>query len=226
MAAARSSPRRTLAAVALLAVLAVGAGPSAPIRVDIWESAPLGPLDLSRGWQRYPPGGAALKQPPAVVSDAGRPVLELATAGEAVRIGRPMAIDPRQTPWLTWEWKALVLPDNGDVRDPRRNDQAGRVMLVFEGMRGLLYVWDTTAPVGTETPPDGLDLFQRALVVVRSGRADVGRWSRERRNVHDDYRRLFDEEPRAIKLVGFESHSNDTRTRSAVRFGRLSFEPR
>jgi hypothetical protein len=93
-------------------------------------------------------------------------------------------------------------------------------------MRGLLYVWDTTAPVGTETAPEDLDIFQRALVVVRSGPDGLGRWSRERRNVREDYRRLFDEEPGRIKLVGFESHSNDTRSRGAIRFGRLSFEAR
>jgi hypothetical protein len=194
--------------------------------VDDWDVQPPGPLDLARGWQRYPPATTPFTHPPAIVLDGGRHVLERATAAEAMRVGRAMAVDLRHTPWLTWEWKPLALPDRGDVRDARRNDQAGRVMVVFEGLRGLLYVWDTTAPVGTEVAPDGLELFQRALVVVRSGPAGTGRWWRERRNVRDDYRRLFEEEPPRIKLVGFESHSNDTRTRSAMRFGRLSFEVR
>jgi hypothetical protein len=215
-----------VAAFALLAFMVAGAGESQPVRVDQWEALGLGPLDLSGAWHRYPPGRTPFTQPPAVVLDEGRRVLELQTRGEAMRIGRGVAVDLRHTPWLTWEWKPLVLPDGGDVRDRRRNDQAGRVMLVFEGMRGLLYVWDTTAPVGTETAPEGLELFQRALVVVRSGPDGLGRWWRERRNVREDYRRLFDEEPGRIKLVGFESHSNDTRSRGAMRFGRLSFEAR
>lgn len=205
-------------------MLTLGAGPGAAVRVDNWEAYPVGPVNLSAEWQRYPPGGAAFKQPPAIVQDEGRRVLELATAGEAMRIGRALKIDLKQTPWLVWEWKALVLPAGGDVRHARRNDQAGRVMVVFEGMKGLQYVWDTTAPAGTETRPDELELFRRVLIVVRSGAADLGRWSRERRNVHDDYRRLFDEEPPAVKLVGVESHSNDTNTRTAVRFGRVHFE--
>jgi hypothetical protein len=213
---------RTLLAIAA-AVLTLGAGPGSTIRVDNWDAYTVGPLELSAEWRRYPPERATLRQPPAIVVDAGRPVLELVTAGEAVRIGRALKIDLSKTPWLVWDWKPLVLPQGGDVRNLKRNDQAGRVMVAFEGMKGLLYVWDTSAPVGTEVRPDELELFQRVLIVVRSGPAELGHWLSERRNVVDDFRRLFGEEPRPIKLVGVESHSNDTRTRTSIRFGRLLF---
>jgi hypothetical protein len=207
-------------------MLALGAGPASTVRVDTWQISPLGPLDLSAQWRRYPPERTTFKQPPAIVQDDGRRVLQLATVGEAMRVGRSLPIDPRATPWLVWEWKALVLPDGGDVRHARSNDQAGRVMVVFEGMKGLQYVWDTTAPVGTEARPDEFELFQRVLIVVRSGPRAVGRWLRERRNVVEDYRRLFGETPPPIKFVGVESHSNDTNTRTSVRFGRLHFDAR
>jgi hypothetical protein len=143
-----------------------------------------------------------------------------------MRLGRAIKADIRNTPWLVWEWKALVLPAGGDVRDARRNDQAGRVMIVFDGMKGLLYIWDTTAPPGTAVRPDELEIFQRALIVVRSGPAEIGRWHSERRDVHADYKRMFGEEPRAVKLIGLESHSNDTGTRTSMLFGRVHLEQR
>src|SRR5436309_1610467 len=115
--------------------------------------------------------------------------------------------------------KALLLPEGGDVRSPRRNDQAGRVMLLFEGMRAILYVWDTTAPIGAEARSDSLDLFQRVLIVVRSGPQGIGEWQREKRDVYRDYRRLLEEEPTPIKWVRFESHSDDVRSQSPVLFG-------
>ena len=216
---------RSRVVVALVAgLLALGEGPARTVRVDNWRAYPAGVLDLSAEWRRYPPESTALRQPPTIVLEAGRPVLQLTTVAEALRIGRALKIDVTRTPWLVWEWKALVLPDGGDVRHAKRNDQAGRVMLAFEGMKGILYVWDTTAPVDTEVRPDDLELFQRVLIVVRSGSGEIGRWSSERRNVLDDYRRLFGEDPRPIKLVGIESHSNDTRTRTTVRFGKLLFD--
>jgi hypothetical protein len=223
---ARSPARgRSRLAAALVAVLATAGAAAAPVRVDTWDTAAPGPLHLSGTWRRYPDESRPFTHPPAIVLDDGRPVLHLQTAGEAMRIGRPVTVDLRATPWLTWEWKPLVLPEGGDVRHSRRNDQAGRVMVVFEGLTGLLYVWDTTAPVGTEAGPEALEIFQRVLVVVRSGPDGLGQWWRERRNVLEDYRRLFDTEPRGIRLVGVESHSNDTGTRTAMRFGRLQFEP-
>jgi hypothetical protein len=217
---------RAWVAIAFVVAMTLGAGPAAPVRLDDWDAYPLGAVDLSGQWRRYPPETTPFKHPPAIVQDAGRAALQLVTAGEAMRIGRVPKVDLEKTPWLVWEWKPLVLPDGGDVRDPRRNDQAGRVMVVFEGLKGILYVWDTTAPVGTEARPDELELFERVLIVVRSGLRGIGQWSRERRNVLADYRRLFAETPRAIKLLGVESHSNDTNTRTSMLFGALRFEAR
>jgi hypothetical protein len=212
----------TLAAV----VLTLGAGPGSTVRVDNWDAYPLGPLDLAAEWRRYPPERTSFKQPPAIVQDDRRRVLQLTTAGEAMRLGRTLEIDLKATPWLVWEWKVLTLPEGGDVRHARRNDQAGRVLIAFEGLKGLQYVWDTTAPVGTEARPDEFSLFQRVLIVVRSGSGEAGQWRRERRNVYEDYRRLFESEPPPVKMIGVESHSNDTKTRTAVRFGGLHFDAR
>jgi hypothetical protein len=216
-----------LVTLAVALGLTLGAGAAPRDRVDDWHTYSAGPLDLSRAWSPYPRSeGAHFTHPPAIVLDQGRPVLRLATAGEPMRIGRTVDVDVKQTPWLVWEWSALALPDGGDVRDPRRNDQAGRVMVAFGRTRMLLYVWDTTAPVGTEVGPDPLDLFQRVLVVVRSGSQGIGQWHREQRDVAADYRRFWDDEPHSVKWIGLESHSNDTGTKSDVLFGALGFDAR
>jgi len=220
---------RGLARVTLVlfaTALLTGAASKGTVRMDNWDELTPGPVDVSV-WRVYPFGKPPkFKDPPAIVMDDGRRALLLRTDNEAVRIGRAVQVDLNQTPWLAWEWKAVELPERGDVRQRKLNDQAARIMLMFEGMKGVLYVWDTVAPVGTESRPDELDIFDRVLIVVRSGPDGLGRWTRERRNVLADYRRVFDEDPRPIKWIGFEAHSNDTRSRSAALFGAVSFEPR
>jgi len=212
--------------VLLAGALLIGAAASGPVHVDTWEAVAPGPLDLSV-WRVYPfTQSSTFKEPPAIVLDDGRRALLLRTDREAMRVGRPLKVDVKATPWLAWEWKALALPENGDVRERKRNDQAARIMLMFEGMKGLLYVWDTVSPVGTESRPDEFEIFERVLIVVRSGPGDLGRWMRDRRDVLADYRRVFGEAPRPIKWVGFEAHSNDTQSRSAAQFGAVTFEPR
>ncbi|HEY7517036.1 MAG TPA: DUF3047 domain-containing protein [Methylomirabilota bacterium] len=215
--------RVTLVLIAL-GLLGAGNGPGG-VRLDNWESYPAGRLDLGGTWRPYP-SEQKFKHAPAIVRDGARSALWLKTDDEPMRIGRVVKVEPRETPWLTWEWKVVVLPTGGDLRDPRRNDQAARVMVMFDGMKGLLYVWDTTAPVGAETQPDTFEIFRRALIVVRSGPHSVGQWDRQRRNVYADYRRIFDAEPRTIKWIGLESHSNDTHTRTEVLFGGVRFDAR
>jgi hypothetical protein len=214
--------------VGLGVVVTVGAAaPGDPLRLDTWDALQTGPLDLSGTWRPYPVTERhTFKHPPTIVVDNGRRALRLVTDGEPMRIGRAMSLDVKDKPRLVWEWKPLVLPEGGDVRDRRRNDQTARVMLTFEGLKILAYVWDTQAPVGTEARPDELEIFQRVLIVVRSGEQGVGKWSEQRRNVYEDYRRVFGEAPGKLKWLGLESHSNDTRTRSSALFGAIRFDAR
>jgi hypothetical protein len=99
-------------------------------------------------------------------------------------------------------------------------------MLLFEGMKAIVYVWDTSAPIAEEVRSDPFDLFQRVLVVVRSGRGRLGQWQREQRDADADYRRLFEEPPTPIKWLGLESHSEDVKSSSLILFGRIQFERR
>lgn len=196
---------------------------AAIVRVDTWEAA--GPLDLSREWQLDPNTPTpTFKYPPAVVVDGGQRVLRLKTERESVSIWRTIRVDLRQTPRLAWEWKVLAMPEGGDVRNPKRNDQAARVMVLFEGWKSILYVWDSQAPVGTEVRPDRFGMPDRVLVVVQSGPGALGQWQRERRDVRADYRRIFEEEPRAMKWLGLESHSDDVQGQSEALFGSIRFE--
>lgn len=212
--------------VMLAGALLAGAAAKNNVRVDNWNALAAGPVDLSV-WQVYPfTQSPKFKEAPAIVMDDGRRALRMRTEGEAMRIGRAVKVDVKTTPWLSWEWKALDLPTQGDVRDAKRNDQAARIMLMFEGMKGILYVWDTVSPVGTEMRPEEFDIFDRVLIVVRSGPNGVGQWMRDRRDVYADYKRIFGADPRSIKWVGFEAHSNDTQSRSAALFGTVTFEPR
>lgn len=198
-----------------------------PERLDTWTTASEGPF-VSREWQFYPGSiPQSLKSPPAIVVDAGRLVLEIKTENESIKLGRAVRIDVTKTPRLVWEWKAMVLPQGGDVRQSKRNDQAARVVVVFEGLTAILYIWDTTAPVALEVHPDTLgELGRRALIVVRSGPAGVGQWHREARDVQKDYTRLFGGTPGPVKWVGLESHSDDVHSQGAARFGLIRFERR
>jgi len=199
--------------------------------VDDWADYPVGTrlLSVPGPWKVYS-SMKVFKYPPTVVVDEAQRALRLKTDHETMAIGRAMQLDVTTLSTLTWEWKPVVLPVGGDVRayDAQRNDQAARIVLWFDASlfterRAIGYIWDSNAPVGTIVRQIGPQA-ERALVVVRSGMRGVGAWHRDTRNVYQDYRDIFGDEPAPVVLVTLESHSDDVASESAVLFGRVRFE--
>jgi len=214
--------RRRIASVLLaLLALAAHAAAQAPRVVEDWSEGPAGAGPPST-WSAYG-REAALKFPPAIVADEGRRALWLKTERYSVRFARRVDADLAKTPVLTWEWKALTLPAQGDIRS-EIGDQVARIVLMFPPRfrpRMLGYVWDTHAPVGTEKHTKQT-MLDRWLVVVRSGPTGLGTWLRETRNVERDFSRLFGAPPPGPMAVGIESHSEDAAHASEVYIGAIS----
>jgi len=191
--------------------------------VEDWKSYAPGSVGLPGEWTFYR-GFPSPKQLPVVVNDAGRPALRLKTDNSSIRMALKVDIDLTKTPVLRWNWKAVTLPRLGNAQSAV-NDQVARVFLIFGSAlsaKGLGYIWDTAAPVGTVTT-NTHTLLDRRLLVVRSGSAGVGAWQTEMRNVLDDYKKLLGSAPGHVRAVGIESHSEDAHHTSEALFGALSF---
>jgi len=207
--------------VAALLCVAARLHAQAPRVVEDWSEQPAAGR-LPAKWSFYA-REPKLTYPPAIVVNDGRRALWLKTERYSVRLARAIDLDVQHAPTLTWEWKAVTLPEQGDIRG-EISDQVARIVLFFPPRyrpRMLGYVWDTRAPVGTETHTQQM-MLERWLVVVRAGPAEVGRWIRESRNVERDYARLFGTAPPALMGVGVESHSEDARHASEVFIGPIT----
>jgi hypothetical protein len=84
------------------------------------------------------------------------------------------------------------------------------------------YVWDTSAPAGAVVKSTSGTLV--TYVVVRSGEADIGRWVVETRNVHNDDKRLYGEDPAEdARVVSIAIDSNDTHSTAESYIGEIFF---
>jgi hypothetical protein len=147
-----------------------------------------------------------------IVEDMQTKVLHLSCQDASFAMEQATNVEVQLAPVLTWRWKAVRLPPRGDVRAHKTDDQALQLLLAFEGKNVLSYVWGTQAPVGTVVDgsmgwPISVTL---KVLVVQSGEADVGRWVTMTRNVLDDYRRLFQEEPGRLKGIRVQSNCQHT----------------
>ena len=217
------------ALVGVLSVLAAASTvPSAPstMLVEDWSRQPEGKTGIPDGWKGQSWGSP--KYEFTVVADGPGKVLRLRSRNDNSTISKEVRVDLKQYPSLTWRWKVVTLPRGGDCRRKETDDEAAQLYVVFPRFptavrsRIIGYVWDTTAPVGTIVKSESAGTV--TYVVVRSGEADLGRWIVETRNVHDDYQRIYGEEPAdEVRIVSVSIDSNDTRSSAESYVGEILF---
>jgi hypothetical protein len=85
----------------------------------------------------------------------------------------------------------------------------------------LLYVWMTHKPVGTQYPSPHTERVRH--IVVESGEAHLDQWVSVRRNVLEDYKRAFGEEPGHIVAVGVMTDFGDNNAPRRAFYGDITF---
>jgi hypothetical protein len=221
---------RSLAAVAGLLMAGLAAAADRVV-VEDWARIPAGAHGVPPGWAGEA-WGRASSFDLTVEPDGSRQVLHLKSHGDRATISLDLRGRVRlaETPILEWSWKVTELPRGGDARVKATADLAAQVYVVWPRMPALLrsriigYVWDATAPAGAvfRSTKAGTVTY----VVVRSGAAELGRWVTERRDVADDYRRIYGEAPDDPGAVTLSIDANDTRSSAESFIGTLAFVPR
>lgn len=117
----------------------------------------------------------------------------------------------------------LKLPLGGDVRLKKKNDQAAQLLVAFKGRKIISYIWDTVAPEGSVSDesigwPTNLKI---KVITVKSGVSDLKNWVSFKRNIVEDYRSLFLEDPPLIEGVRVQINSQNTGTLAEVLFGKI-----
>ena len=149
----------------------------------------------------------------AVVPESEGRILHIKCIESSFSLERELMIDTDDFRYVSWTWKAVRLPQLGDVRRKERNDQALQLLVAFDNNRVLSYVWDSNAPEGTvadESIGWPVNLAIR-VIVVKSGPEDTGKWITHTRNIYNDYRNYFNEPPPRIKGVRIQSNTQYTR---------------
>ena len=167
-----------------------------------------------------------------VIQDGSGQVLQMYTAGESVQIVLPatseqLAWDLAVHPKLSWQWKAIKLPQQALESQASKNDTGGALYVAFDCEDWLRrpciikYVYSTALSEGTTVRYGKL-----RVLVVSTGLDGIGEWMTIERNVVEDYRELFGQDPpgnpRFIMLWG---DSDTTEGESDVYFDNLMLLP-
>jgi len=196
-------------------------------------------------WSRFVVSPFASKSEYALVDGGQEVVLEGRANGSASGYYRRIRIDPSRHPWIEWRWRIMQPLTHTDPRVPSRDDSAARVIVAFHGdvkrldigerftlslykaLTGekmpyaiIMYTSSDDAPVGTIVANDQTAKIQ--TIVVETGGGGIGEWRELRRNVLEDYRRAFGEEPGDIVAVGVMTDARNTRGKASAQYGDIS----
>jgi Protein of unknown function (DUF3047) len=212
----------------LAAVLTVTAAWAAQrVVVEDWSRYPVGTRGIPPSWKGHDWGIPAYDF--TIVENDRHRVLRLKSHDEGSTIIKDIRgkVDLKATPVLEWQWKVVALPPGGYSCRAASDDQAAQIYVAWprfpEALRSRLigYVWDSTAPVGTVCKSEKTGTV--TYIVVRSGLADLGTWITEQRNVREDFKRVYGEEPDAPAAVSISIDSNDTHSAAEAFVGPIVF---
>ena len=214
--------------IALLTLVSIASGADSSFVVEDWSRQKVGTKGIPDGWK----GGQTWGTPKhdfAIEDTDGRRVLHLRSVNESSAVSKDIKgkVNLKDTPMLEWSWKVVGLPKGADSRKKATDDQAAQIYVVWPRFpqpvrsRIIGYVWDTSAPAGTIVKSEKTSTV--TYVIVRSGMTDLGKWFTETRNVRDDFKKIYGEEPDEPGAISIAIDSDDTNSTAESFIGSLVF---
>jgi len=184
-----------------------------------------------------------------LVKDGDRVAVKAASQASSSGLTKEILIAPKEYPIIQWQWKVSNVLKGGDVAKKEGDDYPARMYVTFQydsqkvGLFGkakyeaakliygqypplgaINYIWESRAPVGTAVPNPYTD--QVHMIVVESGSTKLNTWITEERNVYEDYKRAFGQDPPMISGVAIMTDTDNTGESAEAYYGDIVFKKR
>jgi hypothetical protein len=182
----------------------------------------------------------------SLVKENRQTVVKAESNASASGLIRKIRIDPREYQWITWSWKISNIYEKGDVTRKEGDDYPARIYITFEydpdklsffekakykaarliygqypPHAAINYIWESKAPREMIVPNPFTDRVK--MIVVESGDEYVSTWREEKRNIYEDYKKAFGEEPPMISGVAVMTDSDNTGESAIAYYGDILF---
>lgn len=182
------------------------------------------------------------------VKDGNLQVVRATAVASASGLINKRSFDVRAHGLLRWRWKVGNLIAGSEITRRQGDDYPARmyVSFAYDPLRatwaerawygvarllygeypphsGLNYVWDRRAPIGTIVTSPFTSRVK--MLVVDSGAAHVGQWRAHERNILDDYRRAFGEDPPLASGIAIMTDTDNTGESAIAYYGNIELAP-
>jgi hypothetical protein len=229
-----------------VATLAHAAFAQSPPEITRFSSTQAGAAPA--GWQHVPLSHTKKETEYSTVVDEGVVVLKATARGSASLVAFRTEFDPRAFPLLSWRWKVIQGIPTAETHSRAREDAPVRVMVSFSGdvsklsvldraassfaqsasgqalpYAELMYVWGGKVAVDSITT--SLLTSRIRMLAVAADDQGIGRWHSYTRNLVDDFRRAFGEEPGRVTAIKVMSDTDNTSSNAEALYGDISVAP-
>ena len=182
-----------------------------------------------------------------LVRDNDTVAIKAVAEASASGLTREIKINLKEYPTLQWSWKVMNILKKGDVHSKEGDDYPARIYITFEydpsklsffekskykairllygeypPLAAINYIWESKAPVGTMVPNPYTDRVM--MFVIESGSAKLDQWVSEERNVYEDYKKAFKEEPTMVSGVAIMTDTDNTGESATAYYGDIVFK--
>jgi len=174
-------------------------------------------------------------------------VVKAVAEASASGLTREIKINPKEYPVVQWRWKVTNILEKGDVRRKEGDDYPARIYITFEydssklsffekakyeairlfygqypPLGAINYIWESKAPVGTMVPNPFTDRVM--MFVVETGPSKLNQWANEERNIFEDYKKAFGQEPPMISGIAIMTDTDNTGEIATAYYGDILFK--
>jgi len=182
-----------------------------------------------------------------LVNDDKRTVVKAMSRHSSSGLIREVTINSKAYPIIHWSWKVENILQKGDLTRKSGDDYPARIYITFKydssrvgivekvkyeaikllygeypPLAAINYIWANKARLETLAPNPYTDRVQ--MIVTQSGSANLKKWMTEERNVYEDYKRAFGQEPPDISGVAIMTDTDNTNESAVAYFGDIVFK--
>jgi hypothetical protein len=238
---------RRIALVALVVAgnLAGVAAASEQVEIVRFSSANAGD-PLPAPWKLVTLGKLKKQTRYSLVPDADQTVLRADANASMASVMHPLHFDPRDHPIVEWRWKIPHLLRKSNISTKAGDDSPARIYVLFDydiarlpfatrakvriaralygdsiPLAALCYVWDGKSIKGATAWSPFTDRVR--VIVAESGDAHLNQWVSVRRNIVDDFRAAFGEDPPDVSGVAVATDTDNTGESATAFYGDIRF---
>ncbi len=182
-----------------------------------------------------------------LVKDKEQVVVKAISRQSSSGLTREISIDPKEYPVVKWRWKVENILQKGDVAQKSGDDYPARLYITFEydssqvgffekakfetikliygqypPIGAINYIWESKSPIGTIVPNPFTDRVY--MFVTQSGSTKLNQWVTEERNIYEDYKTAFGEDPSHISGVAIMTDTDNTKESAVAYYGDIVFK--